>query len=115
MAEQWGMTNEIDWDKGAITPPLAAPGGDAVDWEAGEIKLPSAGSTASDLRKSLKAGVQRLPGASHPSSIPATRSSVQTTSPRSTSRQALSAATLTGSATSGKVPRMWVNSASLRP
>ena len=39
--------------------PTGAPG---VDWEAGEIKPPSVASTASDLGKSLKAGVQRLPG-----------------------------------------------------
>lgn len=46
------MANEIDWDKGVITPPSAASEGDVIDWDAGEIKPPSVGSTTPGLVRS---------------------------------------------------------------
>ncbi|RYY99679.1 MAG: hypothetical protein EOO24_17145, partial [Comamonadaceae bacterium] len=49
---------DTNWEQGAMTPPA----GGATDWEKGEMNPPSEGGTGSDLVKSLKVGVQRLPG-----------------------------------------------------
>lgn len=49
---------ETDWEKGSF----AAPQTSSTNWETGALTAPDKGGLASDLAKSVKVGVQRLPG-----------------------------------------------------
>ena len=68
MPDSAGMAQEIDWEKGAISPPKQSAGNQSVvDWEAGEIKVPapttlgrSVGDSAIALGTGVAQGVKMI-------------------------------------------------------